>query len=94
MQNFCKLQVHMNWQLLEKSNRLYLDDAKNFFKKLNHFPQLKLLNNDTWIAGGETLMAVLSVLEEKPWFKKYVKSCNFYDYDGSVDNIIKYYGQQ
>jgi hypothetical protein len=65
MQNQCKLEVQMNWILLEKSNKIYLNDAKAFFRKLNRYPHLKLQNDNMMIAGGDTLMAILSVLEEK-----------------------------
>lgn len=93
MENTCKLELEINWPLLEKKDNFNLREIKMFFKKALNLPYLKLENDKMWVGEPESITALVSVIEKKPWFHQYVKKCIFYDNDGSSDNILKNYGQ-
>jgi hypothetical protein len=64
MENTCKLELEINWPLLEKKDNFNLREIKTFFKKALNLPYLKLENDKMWVGEPESITALVSVIEK------------------------------
>lgn len=92
MENLCKLQLEMNYDLLNSTREYKPIQVENVLDKLlSRF--LYKGNDGFWYSKDkyehERIYGTVVSLTSNNWFKKYVKTCKVYKEDNEVEDIVE-----